>query len=90
MREIEVGRKNTGSIKKHVSPTVGDLVMFKNDNKHNKTEYGRKKRLVSGQTLEIKMRRGLVLRPKSMTVPLAPACLLSGDKSAAEVNVDNE
>ena len=64
--------------------------MFKNDNKHNKTEYGRIKRLVSEQTLEIQTRRGLVLRPTSMTVPLALACLLSADKSAAGENVDNE
>ena len=32
----KLGEKNTGSIKKHVSPTMGDLVMFKNDNKHNR------------------------------------------------------
>ena len=85
-----MGDKSTGTIKKHVSPTVGDLIMFKNDNKHNKTEYGRIKWLVSTQTLEIQTRRGLVLRPTSLTVPLAPACLMSGDKSAADINVDNE
>ena len=64
--------------------------MFKNDNTHNKTEYGKIKRLVSAQTLEIQTRRGLVLRPTSLTVPLAAVCLLSGDKSAGDINIDNE
>ena len=53
----QLGEKNTGSIKKH----VGDLVMFKNNNKHNKTEYGLIKRLVPAQTLEIQTRRSLVI-----------------------------
>ena len=43
----KLGEKNTGSIEKHMSSTIGDLVMFKNDKKHNKTEYGLIKRLVS-------------------------------------------
>ena len=86
----KIGEKSTGAIKKHVSPTVGDLIMFKNENKHNKTEYGRIKRLVSAQTLKIQTRRGLVLRPTSLTTPLAPACLLSGDRSAGDISVNNE
>ena len=86
----KLGEKSTGAIKKNVSPTVGDLIMFKNDHKHNKTEYGRIKRLVSAQTLEIQTRRGLILRPTSLTTPLSPACLLTGDRSAEDINVNHE
>ena len=64
--------------------------MIKNVNKHDKTAYGVIKRLVSPYTSEIQTRVGQVIRLTSLTVPLAPACLMSDAESVAGLGVNIE
>ena len=71
--------KKEGRIKAIVKPTVGDIVLVKEDEKFGYSKFGVVTEIPSQQTLRIRVRNGdkvgFIERPQSITVPIVAQCL---------------
>ena len=71
--------KKEGRIKATVKPTIGDIVLVKDDDKFGYSKFGIITGIPTPQTLEIRVRNGdkmvNIERPQSITVPIVAQCL---------------
>ena len=71
--------KKEGRIARTIEPQIGDLVLVRNEEKLGYDKYGIIQAILSPQTLQIRTRSGIIERPSSITIPLSPQCLITGD-----------
>ena len=65
--------------KKNLKPEEGDLVLVKGEKLNDMGRYGMVEKLVSHQTLLIRLRGGREMeRRVGQTIPLTPQCILKG------------
>ena len=70
MEENEAKESRTGVNVGRISPTVGDLVLIRTEEKSNYNKYGVVEELLTNQTLKIRTKSGSITRPYAIMVPL--------------------
>ena len=87
LEEAQIKTKKIGRITGDIHPTVGDLVLIRNDGKQDYDRYGIVEQIISPQTLKIRTRNGTIERPTSITVPISANCLIVSTNLKNKTNI---
>ena len=87
LEEAQTKTKKIGRITGNIQPTVGDLVLIRNDGKQDYDRYGVVEKILSPQTISIRTRNGTIERPISITVPISAKCLIGDGNLKVKTNI---